>query len=134
MVVELSQYSNVLKRTILDRAQASWTWSAGPGRLEPGSQLSIEGKVINLGESNSVVAAAVLGTYGFTKGGLTAPGKPEATFSGVAGIPNKPGTQRDGTINPYFTITFSLNCGRLDAYFKLCFDRYARFRIHPRQS
>lgn len=116
MVVELQQYSNVLKRTITDRGQASWAWSAGPAQLIPGSQLRIEGKVSNLGESQSVSAWVLLGSYGFTQGGLTSPGSPTAGFSGVVNIPQKPGMFPDGSPNNYITLTFKLSCGRTNSW------------------
>ncbi|MBK8492804.1 MAG: hypothetical protein IPL49_18455 [Saprospirales bacterium] len=68
MVVEFNQYSSVSKRMIVSRGQASWTWSTGPEQLAPGSQLRIEGKVTNLGESGHASAWVLLGSYGFTNG------------------------------------------------------------------
>ncbi|MCB9284708.1 MAG: hypothetical protein H6563_11585 [Lewinellaceae bacterium] len=115
MVVELQQYSEVSKRMITDRAQASWTWSTNSGQLLPGSQLSIQGTVTNLGES-SASAWVMLGTYGFTTGGMTAAGSQVANFSGVVNIPQKPALKPDGSVNPYITITFHLTCSRSDSW------------------
>lgn len=134
-----SVWSNDKKRHTY-RGQVAWEWTnlKGPSMLIPGEKVTIKGIISNLsGEPNSSICAyAVFGNWGFMKpqsgksGDECAKVNKSATMIGTFTVPKQPGLKRDGTVNPYITLTFSLHGGN-----ESCFiERSITYKWTPTQQ
>lgn len=116
---EMVYFSDVDKKNHTYRGHVKWEWTLTikPDSLIPGEIVTIKGLVSNLsGEpTGSVSAWAQLGTWGFMK-----PAAGNTDFAGPNGntiligsftVPKGPSLNRDGTVNPYFVLTFHLSGG-----------------------
>jgi hypothetical protein len=134
-----SVWSNDKKRHTY-RGQVAWEWTnlKGPSMLIPGEKVTIKGIINNLsGEpGSSICAYAVFGNWGFMKpqsgksGDECAKVNKSATMIGTFTVPKQPGIKRDGTVNPYITLKFSLHGGNESSFI----ERVITYKWTPTQQ
>lgn len=109
------------KKTHTYRGHAAWEWTCqkGPAVLIPGELVTIKGTISNLSAepTGSISGYAVFGNWHFMKpqsgksGDEVARPNGSAIMIGSFTVPKQPSLKRDGTLNPYIYLTFSLNGG-----------------------
>lgn len=139
---EMIYHSDVDKKTHTYRGHVQWEWTVlkQPDSLLPGELVTIKGLVSNLSAepTGNVSAWASFGNWGFMK---PASGKSAdrnagpngtATMIGSFTVPKGPGLNRDGTPNPYFTLTFELSGGNDSRFIRRIITyKWVEFGVQP---
>ncbi len=121
MNFEMSSVWSNDKKTHTYRGHVAWEWTCqkGPAMLIPGEQVTMKGIISNLSSepSGSICGYAIFGNWRFMKpqsgksGDECAKPNGSAIMIGSFTVPKQPGIKRDGTLNPYIYLTFSLSGG-----------------------
>ena len=139
---ELKYYSNVDRKTHTYRGHVKWEWTVKRHQdsLLAGELVTIKGLVSNLSAepTGNVTAWADFGTWGFMKpasgksADLNAGPNGTATMIGSFTVPKGPGLKRDGTLNPYFSLTFHLSGGNESRFIRRIITyKWVEFGVQP---
>lgn len=137
---EMIYHSDVDGKTHTYRGHVQWEWTVKrhPDTLMAGEMVTIKGTVSNLsGEPYSGTTAwASFGTWGFMKPlsgkNVTAGPNSSLIIIGSFTTPKGPSLQRDGSLNPYSTLTFELSGGN-DSRFvrRIITYKWVEFGVKP---
>jgi len=121
MNFEMSSVWSNDRKTHTYRGQVAWEWTCqkGPAMLIPGEQVTIKGIISNLSAepTGSICGNVIFGNWRFMKPQTGKSGdecaKPNGStiITGSFTVPKQQSLRRDGTLNPYIYLTFTLNGG-----------------------